>query len=786
MNTQGFSGHKFSGQRTGLAPWLLALLTVSPAQAVESYQPLTWDDPAWATSVSNLYNVGNQTYQSLSVGDINGDGCDDIAVGVRGDNGGSPDAPGSVWIRYGSGAPSQALAAGCSGHADQRLTSTDSTNTDGFGTRVLLSDLNGDGYSDLLVSAPTRPRGPEGSALLQVGAVMAYFGSKDGLSLGPGDEGTDAEAELTLWGNAAGERFGSALASASDLVQRQGDVVAEGQDGADDVWIGFGNYTSQTGVLLWPGSTDYPSRLQNELSHAQDSACDWFQAVGGMSYESFGHAMLTIPSTTGNMLLLGDPSTHSGRGVVYQLPVKEGHWTLNEASERLVGPSDYALLGLSLAGSTEDFLFAGSPSAQVSTSGGDSVGQVWRLKDPPESYYVPTDVVEEGSRGLGWSLLEVPDLNDDRVPELLASYPGVCDALRATVPARIYLTSGQALQGGTSSTPLPATVLWEGGGDGIDGRIGDCFGFQVVVGDFNGDGHFDLAVLRTAQEQSLTFLWSIEQIFDQDEDGVVGYLGLDCAPEDGSIYPGATELCDGLDQDCDGSPDADEVDSDRDGYRKCDEDCNDQNAAIHPDAPEQCNGVDDDCDKSIDEDLTTLWYRDADGDGHGADPEVNPTPEDGQPLETSACKQPNGYASNSDDCDDNESAIYAGASPVCDGLDNNCDGELDEASSDQDGDGFYTCTPQDHGTEMDCNDADPSIYPDATYAVGDDPNDQNCDGDGFSANPFANASFSLESGCLAVNTSAALVPLGLPLLRLLWLRVRRGARKKKLQHTQGR
>lgn len=783
MKIQGFSGHRFSGHRLGQTAWLLALLTVSPAQAVEPYQPLTWDAPAWATSVSNLYNVGNQTYQSLSVGDINGDGCDDLAVAVRGDNGGSPDVPGSVWIRYGSDAPSQTLVSGCSEHADQRLTSTDLTNADGFGTRVLLSDLNGDGYADLLVSAPTRPRGPEGSALLQVGAVMAYFGSKDGISLGPGEEGTDADSELTLWGAAAGERFGSALASAADLVQRQGDLVTEGQDGADDVWIGFGNYTSQTGVLLWPGSTGYPSRLQNELSHAQDSGCDWFQAVGNMSYESFAHAMLTIPTTTGNTLLLGDPNAHSGRGVVYQIPVKAGHWTLGEAVERLVGPSDYASLGLSLAGSAEDFLFTASPTAQVSAGEAASVGLVWRLQETPESYYAPTEAVEEGARGLGWSLLEVPDLNGDRVPELLASYPGVCDALSATVPARIYLMSGQALQGGTASTPLPTTVLWEGGGDSIDGSIGDCFGFQLVVGDFNGDGHFDLAVLRTAQEQSLTFLWSIEQIFDQDEDGVVGYLGQDCAPEDASVYPGAAELCDGLDQDCDGSPDADEVDWDTDGYRKCDEDCNDQNAAIHPEVPEQCNGVDDDCDKSTDEDLTTLWYRDADGDGHGADPEVNSTPEDGQPLETSACKKPDGYASSDDDCDDNESTMYVGSSPVCDGLDNDCDGELDEASSDQDGDGFYTCLSPDGSLEQDCNDTDVSIYPGAPYVLGDDPNDQNCDGDAFSANPGANKSISFESGCAAVNTSAALVPMGLPLLRLMRLRRRRGSRVEKLHNS---
>jgi putative metal-binding protein/thrombospondin type 3 repeat protein len=95
---------------------------------------------------------------------------------------------------------------------------------------------------------------------------------------------------------------------------------------------------------------------------------------------------------------------------------------------------------------------------------------------------------------------------------------------------------------------------------------------------------------------------------DADHDGFT--TANDCDDSNPSVYPGATEVCNGIDDDCDGSID-EGFDQDGDGWTTCAGDCNNVNAAIHPGAPEVCNGIDDDCDSLIDEG----GFPDTDGDG---------------------------------------------------------------------------------------------------------------------------------------------------------------------------
>ncbi|WP_028526834.1 MopE-related protein [Runella limosa] len=277
----------------------------------------------------------------------------------------------------------------------------------------------------------------------------------------------------------------------------------------------------------------------------------------------------------------------------------------------------------------------------------------------------------------------------------------------------------------------------------------------------------------------------------------------DCNDANAAIKPGATEVCDGVDNDCDGSVDEGGLttyyaDSDNDGFGNasvsqqacsqptgyvsnntdCDDsdalekpgqvwyadldndgyssgatltqclrptnykaaseltsttgDCNDNNAAIKPGATEVCDGVDNDCDGSVDEGGLTTYYADADNDGFG-----------NASVSQQACSQPTGYVSNNTDCDDNDAlekpgqvwyadldndgyssgttmtqclrptnykaaselisttgdcndanaAIKPGATEVCDGVDNDCDGLVDEGGlttyyADADNDGF--------------------------------------------------------------------------------------------------
>ncbi|WP_242087506.1 MopE-related protein [Aestuariivivens sediminis] len=231
-------------------------------------------------------------------------------------------------------------------------------------------------------------------------------------------------------------------------------------------------------------------------------------------------------------------------------------------------------------------------------------------------------------------------------------------------------------------------------------------------------------------------LWSGQTISDDDVDGY-STAGGDCDDADNTVYPGAPEICDGKDNDCDGVTPADELDNDGDGVSPCEGDCDDTDNTIYPFAPELCDGKDNDCVNGVDDGLVfTTYYIDADDDGFG----------DMNDAGDAFCSNPGaGYSLNNSDCNDANSAIYPAATEICDGLDNDCNGLVDDNDSgvvgqttyyrDSDDDGFGDATDTVQACSVpvgyvsvsgDCNDANMAINPDATEVC--DGIDNDCDG----------------------------------------------------------
>ena len=309
-----------------------------------------------------------------------------------------------------------------------------------------------------------------------------------------------------------------------------------------------------------------------------------------------------------------------------------------------------------------------------------------------------------------------------------------------------YVSDDTDCDDGESTTNPGADEYCDGHDDDCDGSIDEDSAVDASTwyADTDSDAFGDPAVSQPSCSQPSGHVADSTDCDDLDSDT---YPGAD------EYCDGHDDDCDGsidedssvdaitwyADVDSDGYGDASSTDVEcyqPTGYVSDDTDCNDTKSAVNPAAPEMCDGIDNNCDGSTDGSDSldaSLWYTDGDSDGYG---DVN--------AGAYACSQPSGSVADGTDCDDSSSAVNPSATEKCDGIDNNCDGSTDGSDSsdastwyaDNDSDGFgdgsnilKACSqPSSYLSDSsDCDDSSALAAPGLTEVCADGL-DNDCDG----------------------------------------------------------
>ena len=738
--------------------------------------------PAW-TAESNLYKA-SFGYDVAGMGDVNGDGYDDVIVGDP-NYGWASHQRGLVFGYHGAGG-------GPNTAADWTVAGQSSAE---FGWAVAgAGDVNGDGYDDAIVGGPDY----DGTHNAQ-GRAVVFHGSSGGLS-------TTGDAEVLV--EQVGAGAGYDVASAGDV----------NDDGYADVVVGVPYYTDgehdEGAAFLYLGSA----------SGIDDTRASW-EAEGDQDWANFGRGVAGAGDVNGDGLfdlIIAAPSYYNGESQEGQAYLYLGRSTdrtfyldgdgdgYGDSSAATVTGPGSVLLGYAFEdGDCDDTDPSVHPDIPERCDGGSVDEDCDGLLDDDDTYldtatatayYADADGDGYGagtaeyfcSMPSGYSALDT-DCDDTDA----TTHPGATDVAASGTDADCdgsvecyedadgdaWRTTTLVTRTGTAG----ATGLCTGGGyapssmsdtdcDDSDAAINpgatevcdaadtdeDCDGLAddddsgvssasmtTHYPDTDGDGYGDPAAT----------LWC-----DAPSGWVSG--GTDCVDSDANIHPGATDSdADGTDSDCDGLETC-YADADADGYRtdalathtvtagdsgQCSlsgraaatvpaTDCDDSDASVSPsatevcdaaDVDEDCDGVSDDADASVDPSTRTTTWLDGDGDGYGAGASAD------------ACDPPSDHVSNADDCDDGDAAIAPGATETPgDGVDSDCDG-TDLCFVDADDDGYVSadgatavgaataCTGSGEGTASDptgdCDDAVATTHPGATEGIGDEV-DSDCDG----------------------------------------------------------